>query len=90
MKTLCVQESQIASVREEILERWASVFRLKMREEAEAAQTKAVDVDEKLVRLLESQAKATVVVKNMSEEDRKLKEAILQQYGHVRHPKIYN
>jgi hypothetical protein len=55
-----------------------------MREEAEAAQTKAVDVDEKLVRLLENQAKATVVVKNISEEDRKLKEAILQQYGHVR------
>lgn len=55
-----------------------------MREEAEAAQNKAVDVDEKLVRLLESQAKATVVVKNYSEEDRKLKEAILQQYGHVR------
>jgi hypothetical protein len=55
-----------------------------MREEAEAAQTKAVDVDEKLVRLLENQAKATVVVKTISEEDRKHKEAILQQYGHVR------
>lgn len=71
-------------MREDIIERWSSVFRLKMREEAEAAQNKAVDVDEKLVRLLESQAKATVVVKNYSEEDRKLKEAILQQYGHVR------
>jgi hypothetical protein len=84
MTILCSQESQIATVREEILERWSCVFRLKMREEAEAAQTKAVDVDEKLVRLLENQAKATVVVKNISEEDRKLKEAILQQYGHVR------
>jgi len=66
------------------VERWQSVFRLKEREEAEAAQGKVEDVDERLVRLMESQAKATIAVRNYSEEDRRLKEAILQQYGHVR------
>ncbi|XP_059479825.1 coiled-coil domain-containing protein 43 [Neocloeon triangulifer] len=79
-----ITESRISSLREEILQRWQTFSSQKQEEqEAAAAQNKPEDVDERLVRLMESQAKSTIPVRNYTDEERRLKEAILSQYGHV-------
>lgn len=42
-----------------------------------------IDVDEKLVRLLESQSLATTVQRSYTEEEKKIREAILAQYSQM-------
>ncbi|XP_065345471.1 coiled-coil domain-containing protein 43 [Cloeon dipterum] len=77
-----ITENQISSLRDEIVEKWQHFSNLK-EEEAAATQAKQEDVDERLVRLMESKAKPTIAVRNYTEEERKLKEAILLKYENV-------
>lgn len=60
------------------------MFRAREENSHETVLKVAEDVDVKLARLMESQAKATVVTRNnYTDEERRIREAILQQYGQM-------
>lgn len=62
---------------EEILEKW-ELCRPK-----EEAPKPVSDVDERLVKLLESQAPATTARREYTDEEKKIREAILSQYSQL-------
>ncbi|XP_044743247.1 coiled-coil domain-containing protein 43 [Chrysoperla carnea] len=63
----------------EILDMWNKYHPV---EENDSNQSQ-IDVDEKLVRLLESQSLATTVQRSYTEEEKKIREAILAQYSQM-------
>lgn len=81
MTKLCglFQETDITKACSEILEMW---FKVKPKEPPPAASS-SEDVDVKLVKLLESQALTTVKQKQYTEEEKKIREAILSQYSQM-------
>lgn len=75
-----ITEDDIPKHCREILERWqnlSQVLNSKVKSEPEE------DVEVKLVRLLESQSLPTVAPKSYTEEERKIREAILAQYSQM-------
>ncbi|KAK6622750.1 hypothetical protein RUM43_008593 [Polyplax serrata] len=77
-----ITKDNIAHICQEILEKW-SKFRTNNSSEKTVLKV-TEDVDVKLARLMETQAKATVVTRNnYTDEERRIREAILQQYGQM-------
>ncbi|KAF6215559.1 hypothetical protein GE061_010315, partial [Apolygus lucorum] len=64
----------------EILDKWGESVSASSVEEVKKPE---VDVEEKLVRLLEKNALSTQAPREYTEEERKIREAILAQYGEV-------
>lgn len=73
------QENDITKACNEIIEMW---FKVKSKEPPPVA-CSSEDVDVKLVKLLESQALTTVKQKEYTEEEKKIREAILSQYSQM-------
>lgn len=73
-------ESEIMTICNEILEQWLI---LKPKEEQGAKQMSSEEVDTKLAKLLESQQLATTKQKQYTEEEKKIREAILSQYSEM-------
>ncbi|KAL0274025.1 UNVERIFIED_CONTAM: hypothetical protein PYX00_006560 [Menopon gallinae] len=77
-----ITENNITKICQEIIDKW-KIF------QAEESVPKTVldvseDVEVKLARLMENQAKATTVIRNnYTDEERKIREAILSQYGQM-------
>ncbi|EFA03808.1 coiled-coil domain-containing protein 43 [Tribolium castaneum] len=72
-------EDEINKICNEILEKW----QFHKRKEPPPAQSTSEDVDTKLVKLLESQSLATTKQKKYTEEEKKIREAILMQYSQM-------
>ncbi|KAF4529527.1 hypothetical protein B566_EDAN015185 [Ephemera danica] len=64
----------------EIFEQWRTLHH---KDEEEASAVSHEDVDDRLVKLLENQAKPTIVARNYTEEEKKLRDAILAQYSQM-------
>lgn len=74
-----LQENDIAKACNEIMEMW---FKFKPKEPPPMS-TSVEDVDTKLVKLLESQALATTKQRQYTEEEKKIRDTILQQYSQM-------
>jgi len=75
-----LQENDITAHCKEIIERWQKVFNT----DSENGPSNGDEgVEDRLVKLLESQSLATVVQKSYTEEERRIREAILAQYSQV-------
>ncbi|RZC37554.1 coiled-coil domain-containing protein 43 [Asbolus verrucosus] len=72
-------DDEINKICNEILEKW----QFHKPKEPPPAQSSSEDVDMKLVKLLESQSLATTKQKKYTEEERKIREAILSQYSQM-------
>ncbi|XP_050309288.1 coiled-coil domain-containing protein 43 [Anthonomus grandis grandis] len=72
--------SDITKICDEILEQWQL---LKPKESPSSTQCADVDLNEKLAKLLESQSLATTKQKKYTEEEKKIREAILAQYSQM-------
>lgn len=78
-----MQEDNITKLCQEILEKW-KIFQAEEANSHKTVLEVAEDVDVKLARLMESQAKATTVTRNnYTAEERRIREAILSQYGQM-------
>lgn len=77
-----VQESDISSVCKEIIDKWESMRVKTLNASMVVGSNSPIeDMDDKLVRLLESQTLATTVQREYTAEEKRLREAILAQYG---------
>lgn len=79
-----IQETDISSHCHEILERWRHSRELgdgESSSETGSTTMPADDMDERLVKLMESSTKATSVTRKHTVEDKKIKEAILAHYS---------
>lgn len=74
-----VQENDISKACSEIIEMW---FKFKPKEPPPGS-ISSEDVDTKLVKLLESQSLATTKQKQYTEEEKKIRDAILSQYSQM-------
>lgn len=80
---LLFQEDNISKLCQEILDKW-KVFQTEEENSHKTVLDVAEDVDVKLARLLETQAKpATVIRNNYTDEEKRIREAILSQYGQM-------
>ncbi|GLH13719.1 Coiled-coil domain-containing protein 43 [Gryllus bimaculatus] len=79
-----ITENDIPAHCREIMDKWQNVGQgqAHSKESAEVVE----DVDVKLARLLESQARPTTVQRTYTEEERRIREAILAQYSQRREP----
>lgn len=74
-----LQDNDIGKVCNEILDKW-QFFKPK---ESSSANVSTEDMNTKLVKLLESQSLATTKQKQYTEEEKKIREAILSQYSQM-------
>ncbi|KAK3922496.1 Coiled-coil domain-containing protein 43 [Frankliniella fusca] len=74
-----ITENDISELCREILEEWQKG----MKSQSTERRTDEDDVEKKLVKLLESQTLQTVQQKQYTEEERRLREAILAQYSQI-------
>ncbi|BES89019.1 unnamed protein product [Nesidiocoris tenuis] len=63
----------------EILDKWSESFKVVQEEQKKPEE----DVEEKLVRLMETNTLTTTVQREYTDEERKIRQAILSQYGEV-------
>ncbi|CAG9858286.1 unnamed protein product [Phyllotreta striolata] len=73
-------DTEIVNICNDILDKWEF---FKPKEEHVAKQMSSEEVDTKLAKLLESQQLATTKLKEYTEEERKIREAILSQYSEL-------
>ncbi|KAJ1521387.1 hypothetical protein ONE63_003062 [Megalurothrips usitatus] len=74
-----ITENDISGLCREILEKWQTMAKPHETQDS----TKEEDVENKLVKLLESQTIQTVQQRQYTEEERRLREAILSQYSQI-------
>ncbi|KAI4464685.1 coiled-coil domain-containing protein 43 [Holotrichia oblita] len=72
------RESNITQICQEIIEMW-----LKFKPKEPLQTVNSLDVDAKLAKLLESQCLATTKQKEYTDEEKKIREAILSQYSQM-------
>ncbi|XP_067001317.1 coiled-coil domain-containing protein 43 [Anabrus simplex] len=77
-----ITENDIPSHCREILDKWEQVFQAK-NVVAQKPTGTGEDMDVKLAKLLESQARPATVQRTYTEEERKIREAILAQYSQM-------
>lgn len=77
-----LQKDDIPTHCREILDKWKKVSQTADNLKGNNASS-GEDMDVKLVRLLESQPRPTTVQRTYTEEERKIREAILAQYAEV-------
>ncbi|XP_045472364.1 coiled-coil domain-containing protein 43 [Harmonia axyridis] len=70
--------ANLNEIKNEILEKWSLYSKVE-----EVQNTTSIDVDDKLAKLLESRCVATTKTKEYTAEEKKIKEAILLQYGQM-------
>ncbi|XP_034245480.1 coiled-coil domain-containing protein 43 [Thrips palmi] len=74
-----ITESDIAEICKEILDHWQKTESSQRTKDS----TEEIDVENKLVKLLESQTLQTVQQRQYTEEERRVREAILAQYSQI-------
>lgn len=85
------QETDIPLHCREIIDRWKRFQANSAAASIENGPKSTENVEEKLVKLLESNARSTTVQRQYTEEEKKIREAILAQYSQVLFsPLLYN